>query len=64
MTGVQTCALPIFPDAVVKSPAKLREWIGEARDYAKTLPQKVRRPTKAIAVNTAKTAKATKKKRS
>ncbi len=30
----------VVPDAVVKSPAKLRAWIDHAHGYAKTLPAK------------------------
>jgi TfoX/Sxy family transcriptional regulator of competence genes len=30
----------VVPDAVVKSPAKLRLWIDHAHEYAKTLPAK------------------------
>jgi TfoX/Sxy family transcriptional regulator of competence genes len=30
----------VVPEAVIKSPAKLRAWIDHAHAYAKTLPQK------------------------
>ena len=30
----------VVPDAVMKSPTKLRAWIGHAHAYAKTLPAK------------------------
>jgi hypothetical protein len=30
----------VVPDAVMKSPAKLRAWIDHAHEYAKTLPAK------------------------
>lgn len=30
----------VVPDAVIKSPAKLRAWIDHAHEYAKTLPAK------------------------
>jgi TfoX/Sxy family transcriptional regulator of competence genes len=30
----------VVPDAVVKSPAMLRTWLGRARTYAKSLPPK------------------------
>jgi TfoX/Sxy family transcriptional regulator of competence genes len=36
----------VVPDAIVKSPAKLREWIAQAHVYAKTLPAKGPRPGK------------------
>jgi TfoX/Sxy family transcriptional regulator of competence genes len=60
----------VVPDAVVKSPAKLREWIAQAHDYAKTLPAKGARPGKSSASKPAKAGKpqaakgATTKKRS
>ena len=57
----------VVPEAVVKSPARLREWIAQAHGYAKTLPAKGARlgkPSSATAAkpNPAKTA--AKKKRS
>jgi hypothetical protein len=30
----------VVPDAVVKSPTKLRAWVGQAHAYAKTLSAK------------------------
>ena len=30
----------VVPDAIVKSPAKLRAWVDQAHAYAKTLPAK------------------------
>ena len=30
----------VVPDAIIKSPATLRAWIGHAHGYAKTLPAK------------------------
>jgi TfoX/Sxy family transcriptional regulator of competence genes len=39
----------VVPDSTVKSPAKLREWIAEALEFAKTLPAKGAEPGKATA---------------
>jgi hypothetical protein len=33
----------VVPDAVVKSPAKLRAWVGHAHGYAKKLPPKAKK---------------------
>jgi TfoX/Sxy family transcriptional regulator of competence genes len=35
----------VVPDAVIKSPTKLRAWIDHAHEYAKTLPAKKARAT-------------------
>ena len=40
MPGRAMTGYVVVPDAVAKSPARLRDWIGEAHDYAKTLPAK------------------------
>jgi TfoX/Sxy family transcriptional regulator of competence genes len=40
MPGRPMTGFFVVPDAVVKSPAKLRAWIDHARKYAKTLPAK------------------------
>ena len=46
MPGRAMTGYVVVPEAVTKNPAKLREWIGEARDYAKTLPAKGAKPAK------------------
>jgi TfoX/Sxy family transcriptional regulator of competence genes len=40
MPGRPMTGFFVVPDAVVKSPAKLRAWIDHAHGYAKTLPAK------------------------
>jgi len=40
MPGRPMAGFVVVPDAVVKSPTKLRAWIGHAHTYAKTLPAK------------------------
>jgi TfoX/Sxy family transcriptional regulator of competence genes len=46
----------VVPDAIAKSPAKLREWIAQAHGYAKTLPAKGARPGKASPARSTKAA--------
>ncbi|TME59968.1 MAG: TfoX/Sxy family protein [Chloroflexi bacterium] len=50
MPGRAMTGYIVVPDAIAKSPAKLREWIGEAHDYAKTLPAKGAKPVKKPAI--------------
>ena len=45
MPGRAMTGYVVVPDAIAKSPTKLREWIGEAHDYAKTLPAKAAKKT-------------------
>jgi hypothetical protein len=40
MPGRAMKAYLVVPEAVIKSPAKLRTWIDHAHAYAKTLPAK------------------------
>src|SRR2546423_4838211 len=46
MPGRAMTGYVVVPDAVAKSPARLRDWIGEAHDYVKTLPAKGATPAK------------------
>lgn len=45
MPGRPMSGFVVVPEAVVKSPAKLREWIAHANAYAKTLPSKKPAPS-------------------
>jgi len=40
MPGRPMTGFFVVPDTIVKSPAKLRAWVGHAHDYAKTQPVK------------------------
>jgi TfoX/Sxy family transcriptional regulator of competence genes len=61
MAGRAMGGYVVVPDSVAKNPAKLREWIAEAHDYAKTLPPKG--PTPKAAAKPAKARATTAKRR-
>ena len=50
MPGRAMTGYLVVPDSAAKSPAKLKEWIGHAHAYAKTLPAKGAKTTTKTAV--------------
>jgi TfoX/Sxy family transcriptional regulator of competence genes len=58
MPGRPMTGFVVVPDAVVKSPAKLREWIAEGLAYAKTMPPKGPKTAASARAANAKSARA------